>query len=270
MVLATKAPTIAGVASVCANTTTSYITEGGKTGYVWKVSPGNIIVSGNGTRKVSVKWITPGAQTVSVSYNNTGPCPVLTTVKKVNVNGLPVPTITGPTLVCVDQMVNYYTEAGMKNYRWFIGGTGGNIYLGSKSLEIVADWTLPGDKYIQVTYTTPAGCKAVTPANLDVTAIWCTDSLTMGQVEKPKMNQFIVYPNPNDGLFTASIDCFCEQDCSVEVYDLMGVKIYNSGKLIISGKTLQTIDLRGVPEGFYSVVFRNNENIMVRKVIIRR
>jgi hypothetical protein len=267
-------PTITGVASICVNTVVSYITEAGMTGYIWSVSPGNTIVSGNGTRLVTVKWNVAGAQTISVIYSSLGNCPVLVpTVKNITVHALPVPTITGPSSVCTNALVNFSTEAGMSNYTWFIGGTGGVIVSGSNSRMITAKWTTPGAKYIQVNYTTPAGCRATMQTTKNVTATVCADSIVMANEEVvPESNtmDFVVYPNPNDGLFTTRIDCDCIERCLVEVYDLLGKRIYSSGELEIQGRTLHSIDLRNVPDGIYSVVFRNNEKTVVKKIIIRR
>jgi hypothetical protein len=188
-------------------------------------------------------------------------------------HALPVPTITGPSSVCTNALVNFSTEAGMSNYTWFIGGTGGVIVSGSNSRMITAKWTAPGAKFIQVNYTTPQGCQAVAKTTKNVTAIVCSDSLVMASEEVvPESNtmDFVVYPNPNDGLFTTRIDCDCIERCLVEVYDLLGKRIYSSGELEIQGRTLHSIDLRNVPDGIYSVVFRNNEKTMVKKIIIRR
>ena len=264
-------PTITGATSFCVYSTITYSTEAGNTGYNWTVSAGGSIVSGNGTRMITVYWNVPGAQTVKVTYVSPTGCLVLTpTIKNVTVNSLPVPTITGNNPVCVNAMTTYTTEPGMLNYSWSIGGTGGTIYSGFSSYQIIVKWSSPGAKYIQVNYSTQAGCRGVNATNKNITVSTCPDTFVLGSNDQKNNIEFQIYPNPNDGLFTAGIECMCLQNCSLEVYDLLGIKVYESGELIIEGKSSKTIDLRNLPVGIYSVVFKNNENQIVRRVIIYR
>ncbi|MBI9062186.1 MAG: gliding motility-associated C-terminal domain-containing protein [Marinilabiliaceae bacterium] len=65
------------VADVCAGTAGNvYTTQGGMSNYVWTVSAGGTITSGGtGTdNSVTVTWLTAGAQTVSVNYDNAAGC----------------------------------------------------------------------------------------------------------------------------------------------------------------------------------------------------
>jgi hypothetical protein len=86
--------TLAGATPVCVSTLgETYTTEAGMTGYVWIVSAGGTITSGGTAtdNTVTVRWITAGAQSVSVNYNNANGCTAaLATVRAVTVNPLPV------------------------------------------------------------------------------------------------------------------------------------------------------------------------------------
>ena len=101
-------PTISGPVTVCAGTSGNvYSTEPGMSTYVWTVSAGGTITSGGSSNNATatIRWNTDGPQTVSVSYLNpaTGCTPPAATVYNVNVDPMPVPTIAGPTSVCVGQ-----------------------------------------------------------------------------------------------------------------------------------------------------------------------
>ncbi|MCX6247800.1 MAG: T9SS type A sorting domain-containing protein [Bacteroidetes bacterium] len=165
-------PTITGPASVCVTSTGNvYTTEAGMTNYLWNVSAGGSITAGGGTgnNTVTVTWNTVGAQTVSVNYTNANGCTaVAPTVYNVTVNALPVPTIAGPTPVCVLSTGNIYTtQAGNSGYLWNV--TGGTITAGAGTSAITVTWNIAGAQTVSVNYTNPAGCTAAAPTVFNVT-----------------------------------------------------------------------------------------------------
>jgi len=100
-------PHINGNNNMCINSGFyDYTTETGSgiSGYVWTVSAGGTITAGQGTADAQVVWNTPGAQYVTVNYNNSfgcsAPSPI---IYNVMVNGMPGPagTITGSSAVCL-------------------------------------------------------------------------------------------------------------------------------------------------------------------------
>ena len=86
------------------------------------------------------------------------------------VNALPVPTIAGPTPVCVNSTGNVYTtQAGMTNYIWTVSG--GTITAGgtTNSNTVTVTWTTVGVETVKVNYTNGAGCTAAAPFVYNVT-----------------------------------------------------------------------------------------------------
>ena len=172
----TPSPTISGPASVCATSTGNlYLTETGMNNYVWSVSAGGTITGGGGSGNsfVIVTWNTAGAQTVSVNYHNASGCTAPSpTVYNVTVNPLPVPTIAGPTPVCVISSGNVYTtQAGMTNYIWAVSA-GGVITAGgtTSSSSVTVTWNTVGAQTVSVNYTNSNGCTAAAPTVFNVTA----------------------------------------------------------------------------------------------------
>jgi len=86
-------PTLAGPTPVCELTANNtYTTETGMTSYVWTVSAGGTITSGGlgSDSTITVTWVTPGAQSVTVTYTNSFGCKAATpAVYNVTVNPLP-------------------------------------------------------------------------------------------------------------------------------------------------------------------------------------
>jgi trimeric autotransporter adhesin len=262
-------PTLSGVFSVCNNTNATYSTDPNKSNYVWVVSSGGTITSGASTRTVVVHWNTAGANYISVTYVTTSGCPVIApTVKTVTVNGIPTPTITGPVSVCLGAYQWYVTEGGMTNYQWTLGGSGGIITSGFNSHQIYVEWTATGAKTVSVNYTTPGGCTAPNYATLNVNVTVCGDSPSTGTDDIQAPIAFSVYPNPNNGKFTALIECECQDNCSIDVFNMMGIKVFEIVNLNMESKMEVPIDLQNLPQGIYSVVFRNSDRWLVRKIVI--
>ena len=166
-------PTLSGPAPVCVGSTGNvYTTQGGMTGYIWNVSSGGTVTAGGtGTSNtVTVTWNNVGAQSVSVNYTTVAGCQGASpAVYPVTVNALPVPTITGPTPVCVNSTGNVYsTETGMTNYLWNV--TGGAITAGggTGNNTVTVTWTGAGVKSVSVNYTNGNGCTASTPTVYNV------------------------------------------------------------------------------------------------------
>jgi gliding motility-associated-like protein len=168
-------PAITGPATVCGGTTGNlYTTQSGMTTYSWTISSGGIITAGgtSTSNTVTVTWIAPGAQTVSVNYSNVFGCTAINaTIFNVTVNPRPSPTITGPATVCAGTTGNIYaTESGMTNYSWTVS-SGGIITAGGNSTSntVIITWVTPGSQTVSVNYSNAFGCPAANATIFNVT-----------------------------------------------------------------------------------------------------
>jgi hypothetical protein len=163
-------PTITGPATSCAGASgVVYSTQGGNTNYVWGISAGGTITSGAGTSSITVTWNTAGAQNVSVNYTNPAGCAAQApTTYPVTVNVAPVPTITGPTGMCVNSgYYTYTTEAGKSGYQWTVS-SGGSIVYGQSTNQVTVNWTVAGAQWVAVNYSNSFGCFAPSPTSFPV------------------------------------------------------------------------------------------------------
>ncbi len=183
-IIALPIPTISGLSAVQTALSTVYTTEAGMSNYVWTISAGGTITAGGGSTNntVTVVWNTAGPQTVSVNYQNLGGCSAASaTLFNVTVGVLPVPTITGPSPICVYTGNNVYTtEPGMTNYLWTVSA-GGTITAGGGTTNntVTVTWNTAGPQTVSVNYTNGAytaaspTVKAITVSPLPVTSpIW--------------------------------------------------------------------------------------------------
>ena len=95
-VIASPVPTLLGDAVVCeAVTGEVYTTDAGMNNYSWIIVGGTITAGGTGTdNTATVTWVTPGAQSISVNYENANSCTAANaTLLNVSVVALPNNTL---------------------------------------------------------------------------------------------------------------------------------------------------------------------------------
>jgi hypothetical protein len=81
---------------------------------------------------------------------------------------------------------------------------------------------------------------------------------------------FAIYPIPNDGRFKVSIVIPGEETFSINVYNDLGVKVYEMKDFHVNGKAQQTIDLLNPSKGIYTVVFQGGNQTVIRKVLVTK
>ena len=106
---------------------------------------------------------------------------------------------------------------------------------------------------------------------VSVSANGCTDTSSCYNVfvvglaeDLQHENVLLVYPNPSNGIFQLISDV--ANPMEVTVFNAMGQLIHSEGN--VTNNT--SIDLRGVPNGLYSVRFYNEELNLLRQVIIQK
>ena len=168
-VSSTPSPTISGPAMAGTNYPGyTYSTETGMNNYIWTISPGGAITSGQGTNAISVTWNSAGAQSVSVTYTNSNGCAAFSpTIQNTTVYAAPV--ISGANVVCqTTEYQDYTTEPGMTNYVWNMSPNSGTITQSSTNVVTIF-WTSPGAKWVSVSYTNANGFTNPSPSFYNVT-----------------------------------------------------------------------------------------------------
>lgn len=122
-------PSISGPTSACQNSIQSYSTAGVPgNSYVWSVTGGNIIRSGQNTPNVTVEWTLPGTYQLEVLETIIGGCSAINRIN-VTVNALPQVSISasGPTTFCQGGDVTLTAPLGYAAYNWNTGETSRSI-----------------------------------------------------------------------------------------------------------------------------------------------
>jgi PKD repeat protein len=150
------------------------------------VNPTATFSSCYGTSPLTYLWTFPGGTPGSSTNNSPGPitytsagtfiitasatneCGPGSDTTTLTVSSVPVPTLTGPTPVCVGTAGSVYTtQAGMSNYQWSVSA-GGTITAGTGTNSITVTWNTVGSQTVSVNYT-QGGCAGLTPTVYNVT-----------------------------------------------------------------------------------------------------
>jgi uncharacterized protein (TIGR02145 family) len=188
-------PSISGMTTLCVGSSgVIYTTQPGMTNYQWTVSAGGTITAGGTTtsNSVTITWNTPGAQSVSINYNNANGCTAASpTNYPVTVTPLPgaAGTITGTPVLCQGSGGVPYSVGAVANatsYGWTLTPvTAGAISGNTKSITINWSSGFTGTASLSVEGVNSCGNGISSPAfsillnpNPIVTYILCTDSIT--------------------------------------------------------------------------------------------
>lgn len=114
------------------------------------------------------QFSSPGSYTVTEIATNVNGCSD-TISKVIQINILPVPTISGSSSVCAGTAgAIYSTEAGMTGYTWSIS-SGGTITGGAGTNQITVTWSVAGAQTVSVNYINSNSCTAASPTVKNIT-----------------------------------------------------------------------------------------------------
>jgi hypothetical protein len=94
--------------------------------------------------------------------------------------------------------------------------------------------------------------------------------ITWGGIDLHSSLEINIYPIPNDGQFNVSITTASAETFSICIYNTLGLKIYEEKDVEVNGSLRKIIDLRPLPSGVYTVIFKNSQNQVVKKIIVNK
>jgi len=89
---------------------------------------------------------------------------------------------------------------------------------------------------------------------------------TLEEFKQSETSMFI-YPNPNDGRFTISVEGQLSEQARIMVYNNVGKLVYNS-RFTSSVNSKQQLNLSDLPTGLYFVNVLSESKMITRKIII--
>jgi hypothetical protein len=91
----------------------------------------------------------------------------------------------------------------------------------------------------------------------------------VGIDEKTPLNVDIK-PVPNDGHFIITISSETETSYKLSIYNNLGIKIYGDPVININGTTTTPVDLSQAPSGLYTIILRNDNDQVIRKMLVNK
>jgi hypothetical protein len=204
--------------------------------------------------------IASGSYTTKVTFN--GCESTASNVIVVTVNPLPAqPTaITGINSVVLAQTLNYSINpiTNATGYNWQLSG-GGTISNGQNTTTVTINWTALGNYTLSVNAINGCGNSLVQSKNIEVSAATA--------VTNPD-NSFLinVVPNPTTGEFYLIAKGAINKDIHIEVFDLLGQKIFTNQQKVSTNNFSQMINLRRVSNGVYYIKIFIDKKVYVRKI----
>jgi hypothetical protein len=107
-----------------------------------------------------------------------------------------------------------------------------------------------------------AGCiSAITSVTINSVATEIEDVVLSSKIE--------IYPVPNNGHFTITINTQTEKHYDISVYNILGSSVYEEKNVMVNGTLEYKVDLSPVSTGIYYVLFKEGNNRMTKKIIIK-
>jgi len=99
---------------------------------------------------------------------------------------------------------------------------------------------------------------------------WSIEICTEQQlsVDEFSVNEFSIFPNPNNGEFTIKLNSNSGNDIAVDVFDIRGRKIFNNSYSRNNSDFSQTIKLNSVEAGMYLVTVSDGAKKITKKIIV--
>jgi hypothetical protein len=249
--LPAAAGTITGDSSVCegdAAVVYSVTPIANATGYEWSVPTGAIIVAGANTHSITVNF-PAGTSSGNVTVYGTDYCgngPVSPDFP-VTVNPVPpAPVITA--------FWNLLTSSAPTGNQWYFNGTATGVTTQTYAVNRSGDYTCT---------VTLLGCTSPFSNTLNV--------VIAGTENKDQQERIAIFPNPNEGQFTLMINGSSQETvCDVSVLNNLGVTIFEMKDLKVRDQFRQNIDLRPAPNGVYTVIVKDGNTSVVRKIVINK
>ena len=217
------------------------------TGYTWTFPAGASIVGGANTNSVTVDF-SMFAVSGNITVYGTNNCGNGTVSPSLALTMLITPQT--PIITNIGTILTSDAPAGNQ---WYYQG---NIIPGATSQTDTA--TQNGIYWDVVTLN---GCSSAPSNQIDIFQVG---------INPDQGSAISVYPVPNDGLFTLSITRASTGSYTLSVLDNLGVEVYFQKVVSVIGTINKVIDLRPIPSGLYTLIIRNNDNQVVRKILVNK
>ncbi|MBE9491720.1 MAG: Omp28-related outer membrane protein, partial [Bacteroidetes bacterium] len=261
-----QAATPTGPVSVCNNSEdTQYATAGATYAdtYIWTLSPTEAGIITGTELEATVDWDENYSGNAYISAEGENECFIgpASDELEIMVFESPDPEISGLTLVCNGEEMNYSTADNPgSTYTWNV--TGGNIIAGAGTHDITIKWGALGTGYVYVTEENADGCSETTE-DYEVTIDDCTG------IDELASDQIRIYPNPANNYVNIEFVLKEESSYQLNLLNQIGQIVYQLKEARPSGKQIIRVNTSNLPEGYYTIQFRMEDGYMIQDKFVK-
>lgn len=185
------------------------------------------------------------------------------------INGASLPgtptTPTGEAVTCSSTPRTYTTTytTGADSYIWTLTPSGAGTITGT-TMTATATWnaSYAGTATISVKAHNTVG-DGTASGNISVLVKNCTGITDLSSASVK------LYPNPNDGVFTLTLNSQQSDVVNINVYDAIGSVIYSVKNLNTQNNNSEQINLQKIPSGMYYVEVKGNYINKVLRMMVQ-
>ncbi|GCD80822.1 fibronectin type III domain-containing protein [Schleiferia thermophila] len=187
---------------------------------------------------------------ITVFYSG-APCSNIKTPVTIGTQPLPTAAFTYTTN---NYVVNFNsTVTHSDSVYWTFGSAG-------TSSQLNPSVTFPGNGVYPVCLTAFNQCGSTTTCD--------TLKFSIGISENRLSDMLKVYPNPSNGVFELTFSDQVDK-LPVRIFDLKGVKVYESTLTSGNGNFSETFDLKSLPKGVYMLKVTTSEGEISRRIVLQ-
>jgi hypothetical protein len=161
-----------------------------------------------------------------------------------------------------------YTTTGSENaesYAWMIEPEAAGTISGTGTTGTVT-WTLDYKGNVNVSVK---GINACGESGYSETLTVATFT-TLGIGHNGENIGIALFPNPNNGKFTLTLNAEGNQTVNLSVFSNSGVEVYRESNVHISGKTTKNIDLSSLAKGIYTLKITGDTGTAAKQFVIQK
>jgi PKD repeat protein len=80
----------------------------------------------------------------------------------------------------------------------------------------------------------------------------------------------VLYPNPNNGKFTLSLNASSQEVVNITIYNAAGIEVFSENNVRISGSAVKSMDLSGLAKGIYNLKITGEKGSVTKPFVIQK
>lgn len=218
-------------------------------------NPGSTYEWSTGENSQTITATGMGENTFWVKVTNVNMCVQSDTVVIIFSEN-PVVELRADTAICQDASLLIDAGNPGMSYMWSTDESTQRITING------SDYTV-GIHPISVTVTNENNCFSTDEVNVEILDCTSIDELT----DPVKLT---VYPNPNNGFFSISLESQFSKEVGIKVVTVSGTVVYEEASIGLNETLIKQLNLTHLPEGVYHIFVSSDKALVTKKIIITK